>query len=96
MYCIFACVKVVISTLPAAAEFTLPERLLHSKPVILDVVYKPARTALIMQAIASGCAYVQGATMLLEQGIEQFQIWNKRAAPRSEMEAAVFNGVEKL
>jgi shikimate 5-dehydrogenase len=41
----------VISTLPAQAGFTLPEELLQTdvKPVILDVVYKPARTKLIEQ-----------------------------------------------
>jgi len=34
--------------------------------------------------------------MLLEQGIEQFQLWHKRPAPRSVMQQAVFAGVEKL
>ncbi len=89
-------IAVVISTLPAAANFTLPEYILQNKPVILDVVYKPVRTLLMEQAIAHNCPRVQGATMLLEQGIEQFQLWNKRRAPRTEMENAVFYGLEKL
>mmetsp|Transcript_22927 Transcript_22927/g.38374 ORF Transcript_22927/g.38374 Transcript_22927/m.38374 type:complete len:689 (+) Transcript_22927:68-2134(+) len=41
--------EVVVSTLPAAAAFTLPESLLQNHPVILDAVYKPAKTALIAQ-----------------------------------------------
>lgn len=44
----------VICTLPAAANFTLPDELLTTtahKPVILDVVYKPASTRLIKQVI---------------------------------------------
>ena len=89
-------IAVVISTLPAAANFTLPEYILQNKPVILDVVYKPVRTLLMEQAIAHNCPRVQGATMLLEQGIEQFQLWNNRRAPRTEMENAVFYGLEKL
>jgi pentafunctional AROM polypeptide len=36
-----ALIKVVISTLPAAAEFVLPEWLLEKKPVVFDVNYKP-------------------------------------------------------
>eukprot|EP01038_Epipyxis_sp_PR26KG_P016035 gene16035-21764_t len=87
---------VIISTLPFAANITLPNKILKSKPVILDVVYKPAKTALIEQAINNDCLFVQGATMLLEQGIEQFELWNERRAPRIEMERAIFQGVEKL
>lgn len=49
-----------------------------------------------MQAMEHNCLFVQGATMLLEQGMEQFELWNKRRAPRVEMDAAVFNGVERL
>lgn len=32
--------------------------------------------------------------MLLEQGIEQFQLWHQRRAPRDVMAAAVFLDVE--
>ena len=32
--------------------------------------------------------------MLLEQGLEQFELWNRRRAPREEMKKAVFEGVE--
>ena len=33
---------------------------------------------------------------LLEQGLEQFRLWTGRAPPRDEMEAAVFDEVERL
>jgi len=88
--------QVVISTVPAAASFLLPIKLLSNRPVILDVVYKPARTGLIDQAITNNCPFIQGATMLLEQGMEQFELWNKRRAPKEVMDAAVFGGVERL
>jgi len=89
-------IEVIISTLPAQANFTVPDSLLTNKPIVFDVVYKPARTKLLDQALAHGCPVVQGATMLLEQGLEQFELWNKRRAPREIMEAAIFNGIEKL
>jgi len=88
--------KAVISTVPNAAGFTLPPTLLQQTPVVLDVVYKPARTELLKQAQAAGCPVVQGATMLLTQGLEQFELWNKRRAPFTEMEAAIFAGVERI
>jgi len=89
--------QVVVSTVPALAKFTLPPEILSAcSPVVLDVVYKPARTLLIEQAMAHDCLIVQGASMLLEQGLEQFELWNKRRAPRGEMDAAVFGGVERL
>jgi shikimate 5-dehydrogenase len=44
----------------------------------------------------AGCPVVQGATMLLEQGVEQFELWHRRRAPQDAMERAVFLGVEQL
>lgn len=96
------CPSVVVSTIPFQAGFTLPEGLLRrldtqsNKPVIMDVVYKPARTPLLDQALSRGYACVQGGSMLYEQGAQQFELWNKRKAPRAIMKNAVFNGIETL
>ncbi len=49
-----------------------------------------------LQALAAGAPLVQGATMLLEQALEQFRLWHGRPAPRAVMEEAVFRGVERL
>jgi len=90
-------IHVLISTIPNSAGYTAPVELLREhRPVVLDVVYSPAKTKLLEQAIEAKCYYVQGATMLLEQAIEQFQLWNNRRAPRDVMEQALFNGIEKL
>ena len=46
---------VVVSTVPAAAAFALPAHMLarlnlqERVPVVMDVVYKPARTPLLQQ-----------------------------------------------
>jgi pentafunctional AROM polypeptide len=89
-------IKVIIGTIPGKAEVTVPAELLTNRPIVLDAVYKPPRTKLIQQAIDAGCPVIQGATMLLEQGVEQFELWQQRSAPKEEMEAAVFQGIEKL
>lgn len=85
-------IRVVISTLPAGAEFVLPEWLLgkqSTKPVIFDVNYKPYHTKLLEQAEAAGCSVVRGSEMLWEQGVGQFELWTGRTAPYAVMKAVV-------
>ena len=84
--------KVVISTLPAAAEFELPSWILDDKtklPVIFDVNYKPYNTKLLLQSEAAGCTVVRGSEMLWEQGVGQFELWTGRTAPYAVMKSAV-------
>ncbi|KAL3945537.1 MAG: hypothetical protein SGBAC_000361 [Bacillariaceae sp.] len=84
--------KVIISTLPAGAEFVLPEWLISkedTKPVIFDVNYKPYYTKLLEQAEAAGLETVRGSEMLWEQGVGQFEAWTKRTAPYNVMKAVV-------
>lgn len=86
-------VRVVISTLPAASEFVLPQWLLaddlERKPIIFDVNYKPYFTALLRQAEAAKCNVVRGSEMLWEQGVGQFELWTGRTAPYSVMKNVV-------
>ncbi|KAG7357541.1 shikimate dehydrogenase [Nitzschia inconspicua] len=88
-------IRVVISTLPASAEFVLPEWLLtaHQQPslgpVIFDVNYKPYQTKLLTQAEEAGLYVVRGSEMLWEQGVGQFEAWTKRTAPYAVMKTVV-------
>jgi pentafunctional AROM polypeptide len=84
--------KVVISTLPASAEFVLPEWILaddSKKPIIFDVNYKPYYTKLLRQADDANCQIVRGSEMLWEQGVGQFEAWTRRTAPYAVMKAVV-------
>jgi shikimate dehydrogenase/3-dehydroquinate dehydratase type I len=85
-------VRVVISTLPAAASFKLPDWLFASsgsKPIVFDVNYKPYYTTLLRQAEGAGCDIVRGSEMLWEQGIGQFELWTGRSAPYGVMKQVV-------
>ena len=82
-------IKVVISTLPAAANFELPDWMLPSQPVVFDVNYKPYSTVLLQQAEAAGCTVVRGSEMLWEQGVGQFELWTERSAPYKVMKDVV-------
>eukprot|EP00977_Amphora_coffeiformis_P006850 scaffold1501_cov158-Amphora_coffeaeformis.AAC.5 len=89
-----AALKVVISTLPAAAEFELPTWILEKEekgqlPVVFDVNYKPYNTKLLLQAEAAGCSLVRGSEMLWEQGVGQFELWTGRTAPYAVMKTTV-------
>jgi shikimate-5-dehydrogenase/3-dehydroquinate dehydratase type I len=85
----------VISTLPAAAGFELPDWFLKKyfesdqKPVIFDVNYKPYETKLLLQAQRHGFPIVRGSEMLWEQGVRQFELWTKRTAPYKVMKGVV-------
>jgi pentafunctional AROM polypeptide len=87
-------VRVVISTLPAASEFVLPNWFLaHNSrlPIIFDVNYKPYTTKLLKQAEDAGCKVVRGSEMLWEQGVGQFELWTARTAPYSVMKRVVLD-----
>ena len=84
-----ATIKVVISTLPAAAEFVLPDWLLAKKPVVFDVNYKPYYTKLLTQCEEANIDVVRGSEMLWEQGVGQFEAWTKRTAPYAVMKSVV-------
>lgn len=87
--------RVVISTLPAAAEFELPNWFVDAgkekdqKPIIFDVNYKPYWTKLLHQSNDVDFPIVRGSEMLWEQGIGQFELWTKRTAPYKVMKEVV-------
>jgi pentafunctional AROM polypeptide len=90
-------IRVVISTLPAAANFELPDWLLFQrdiKPIVFDVNYKPFSTALLRQAEKAGCPVVRGSEMLWEQGVGQFELWTDRTAPYSVMKQIVLQNCQ--
>ena len=89
-------VDALVSTVPGDVGFVAPDGLLDNEPAVLDVAYKPAMTALLDQALARGCAVSQGASMLVKQGVAQFEQWTRRVAPEPAMRAAVFEGVDEL
>ena len=91
--------RVVISTLPAAAEFVLPDWILSKDkselPVVFDVNYKPYDTELLKQATAVRCNVVRGSEMLWEQGVGQFELWTERAAPYRIMKHVVLENCKE-
>lgn len=57
--------------------------------IVMDLIYRPAKTQLLQLAAACGCRTVSGADMFLAQGIAQWEIWTGLRAPEARMRRAV-------
>jgi shikimate dehydrogenase len=63
--------------------------LLHGDLAVLDAVYTPVETRLLRDAAAAGATTVDGAWMLLFQGVVAFERWTGRDAPVEAMNDAL-------
>jgi shikimate dehydrogenase len=67
----------------------VPVAALHSDLAVLDAVYTPLETRLLREAAAAGATTIDGAWMLLYQGVEAFECWTGREAPVETMNEAL-------
>jgi len=67
----------------------VPAGALHADLAVLDAVYSPLRTRLLRDAGAAGALTIDGAWMLLYQGVEAFERWTGETAPVGAMNAAL-------
>ena len=70
-------------------ESPVPASALHGDLAVLDAVYAPLETRLLRDATAAGATTIDGAWMLLFQGVAAFERWTGRAAPVDAMDAAL-------
>ncbi len=99
----FQKIDVVISTVPPAVQFKLPQNLLAPSLIgrfrclffliflVIELVYHPRYTSLLLQAKEHECITVEGSEILFVQGIKQFEIWTGREAPQQQMAHAFVN-----
>jgi len=67
----------------------VPADALHGDLAVLDAVYRPLDTRLLREARERGATTIDGAWMLLYQGVEAFGRWTGREAPVSAMNEAL-------
>lgn len=67
----------------------VPGAALHGDLAVLDAVYSPIETRLLRDAAAAGATTVDGAWMLLFQGVEAFERWTGESAPVGAMNRAL-------
>ncbi len=57
--------------------------------VVMDIIYNPLETKLLTMARDRGCLTINGLSMFIHQGAEQFKLWTGFEAPISAMTHAV-------
>jgi shikimate dehydrogenase len=67
----------------------VPADALHGDLAVLDAVYDPIETRLLREAADAGATTVDGAWMLLYQGVEAFERWTGTDAPVDAMNEAL-------
>jgi len=70
-------------------ESPVPAGALHADLAVLDAVYAPLETRLLREAAEAGATTIDGAWMLLYQGVEAFETWTGRDAPVDAMNRAL-------
>jgi len=68
----------------------VPQAVLRNVSAVMDIVYAPSETRLLREAQQAGCKTVNGAYMLLYQGVAQFELWTGRKAPVAVMKEILF------
>jgi len=84
---------VVVNTTPlggrAADPLPVPQAALRRSQTVMDIVYRPRRTSLLVAAEAAGARTVDGLQMLLHQGELAFTLLTGREAPSAIMRRAL-------
>ncbi|OQC06603.1 MAG: Shikimate dehydrogenase [Candidatus Hydrogenedentes bacterium ADurb.Bin101] len=75
-------------------ESSVPRDWLHAGQVVFDMVYRPRRTRLLLDAEESGCRIIPGLEMLLFQAVLQFELWTGQRAPDAVMRNALQKALE--
>lgn len=72
-----------------ADETPIPADALHGELTVMDAVYRPLETRLLRDAQSVGATTVDGAWMLLYQGVEALEIWTGEDVPVPAMNEAL-------
>ena len=77
----------------AEAASPVPAGCLKSRHVVFDMVYRPLKPRLILEAEAAGCTTILGLEMLLNQAVLQYQRWTGVDAPVAAMRRALLEAL---
>jgi shikimate dehydrogenase len=74
---------------PKTEATCVPASLLHPGLAVMDIVYNPRATRLLVEAKRAGCRTIPGLEMFLNQAVAQFELWTDRPAPVDVMRAVL-------
>ncbi|HDR14862.1 MAG TPA: shikimate dehydrogenase, partial [Desulfobacteraceae bacterium] len=73
---------------PEISAIPVTARALEHASSVMDIIYRPRRTALLDLAAQMGCITIGGEEMFLRQAAAQFQLWTGLEAPLNRMRDA--------
>ena len=74
---------------PKIGRSCIPPKFLHRELIVMDVVYNPRETQLLIEARTAGCRTISGLEMFLYQAVAQFERWTGQSAPVQVMRAVL-------
>ena len=80
---------------PKIDETPVRKKFLNPAITVVDIVYNPQKTRLLLQAEKLGCKTVDGTGMLVHQGAEALRIWLDVDPPIEAMREAVLEELKK-
>ena len=74
---------------PYVKETPVSGNLLKKAMVVMDIVYRPLKTQLLLLAEEKGCLIIDGLSMFIHQAAFQFYLWTGIPAPTQTMRQTV-------
>jgi shikimate dehydrogenase len=78
---------------PHEDECPVPESALRAGMAVMDIIYNPLQTRLLAMARSRGCVTINGLSMFVHQGAEQFRLWTNLDPPLEAMTRAVLEAL---
>ena len=78
-----------VGMFPEIAKCPVPENILKKGMVVMDIIYNPIKTKLLAAAESRSCCIIDGLSMFIKQGAEQFRLWTGLEPPLKEIKEAV-------
>ncbi len=79
---------------PRDREIPIPKGLLKKGMTVMDIVYQPLQTRLLVEARKKGCVTVNGLEMLVRQATAQFEIWTGKRLEIGQIKKALLRTLE--
>jgi len=74
---------------PHEDQCPVPDTVLRGGMIVMDIIYNPLETLFLKRARKQGCFTINGLTMFVYQGAEQFRLWTGMEPPIDTMNLAV-------
>ena len=82
-----------MGSLADPGRLALPAEWIRPRTLVLDAVYRPIRTPLLVEAVKRGCTAVPGGEWFVRQARAQFKLFTGHDADEPLMRAAFENAL---